>query len=172
MSGALGPWRAFLVSHSLVIELLDRDLRTELGLPLTWYEVMLHLEIAPDGHRRMGDLADRLLLSRSGATRLIDRMVAAGLVGRCGSPGDKRARLASLTPTGRELFRRAVPLHLAGVERHFLAHLKPNERAVLEEALGRVVAAAAPLSGRATLLAALDELRGTATRTPERQRDP
>lgn len=152
LSPELAPWRAFLVSHSLVLELLERDLRTGAGIPLTWYEVLLHLGLAPSGQRRMGELADRLLLSRSGVTRLIDRMEQAGLVERCAFPGDRRAALAALTDAGRELFERAAPIHLAGVERYFLAHLTGEQAGVLAAALARVARAAAEASGRTALL--------------------
>lgn len=148
----LAAWRAFLVSHSLVLELLERDLRAGAGIPLAWYEVLLHLRLAPGERRRMGELADRLLLSRSGVTRLIDRMVEAGLVERCAFPGDRRTALAALTGAGRSLFERAAPIHLAGVERYFLAHLSEQQRSVLASGLAEVARRAAEISGRTALI--------------------
>jgi DNA-binding MarR family transcriptional regulator len=87
---------------------------------------------------RMAQLADRLLLSRSGLTRLIDRLVRAGLVERRRCPEDARGSLAAITPAGRELFDAARPTHLAGVRRLFLDRLSAEEQAGLADLFERV----------------------------------
>jgi DNA-binding MarR family transcriptional regulator len=119
----LAAWRGMLATHSRVIAALDEDLEREHGLPLGSYEVLLHLAEAPDRSLRMGALADGLLLSRSGLTRLVDRLAARGLVERHSCPDDRRGTFARLTPAGLELFERARPTHLRGVRERFLSHL-------------------------------------------------
>ena len=138
---SLGPWRSFLHAHSRVLEVLERELRAELGLPLSWYEVLLHLSQAPEGRRRMNHLADSVLLSKSGLTRLVDRMVVAGLVERSYCSVDRRGTYASLTDKGRELFERAGPIHVAGVRRHFLGHLSEADQEALGAALDKILEA-------------------------------
>ena len=138
----LEPWRLFLQAHSAVIEALEHDLRERLDLPLTWYEVLLHLQAAPDGRLRMTDLADSLLLSKSGVTRLVDRMEAAGLVERGVCASDRRGSFAVITEPGRALHREAAPIHLQGVEELFLGRLSSTERRAFVRGLDKVLAAA------------------------------
>ena len=140
----LAAWRAFLRAHAKVVDRLDHELQTEQDLPLTWYEVLFHLERAPEHRLRLSDLASRLLLSRSGITRLVDRMVAAGAIERQACPTDRRGAFAALTPDGLSRLRRARPVHLRGIEEHFARHLRPEEVDVVRAALERVVAAAPP----------------------------
>jgi len=83
-------WWAFLEAHAAVIRALEREMAAEQGLPLTWYDILAHLDRASQGHLRMQALAECLLLSRSGVTRLIDRMEQAGLVRREFCPDDRR----------------------------------------------------------------------------------
>ena len=103
----LAAWRGMLATHSRMVAALDEDLEREHGLPLGSYEVLLHLAEAPDRSLRMGALADGLLLSRSGLTRLVDRLAGRGLVERHSCPDDRRGTFARLTPSGLELFERA-----------------------------------------------------------------
>jgi DNA-binding MarR family transcriptional regulator len=138
----LEPWRLFLQAHSALVETLEHELRDELDLALTWYEVLLHLARAPDGRLRMTDLADSLLLSKSGVTRLVDRMEDAGLVERGVCSSDRRGSFAVLTARGRALYRKAAPVHLRGVEEHFLGHLNSTERRALTSGLRKVMAGA------------------------------
>jgi DNA-binding MarR family transcriptional regulator len=119
----LAAWRGMLATHSRVIAALDEDLEREHGLPLGSYEVLLHLAEAPDRSLRMGALADGLLLSRSGLTRLVDRLANRGLVERHSCPDDRRGTFARLTPAGLQLFERARPTHLRGVRERFLDRL-------------------------------------------------
>jgi DNA-binding MarR family transcriptional regulator len=145
----LEPWRLFLQAHSVVVDTLEHELRAELGLPLTWYEVLLHLARADGGRLRMTDLAGSLLLSKSGVTRLVDRMEGEGLVERGVCSSDRRGSFAVLTTAGRALFEKAAPIHLRGVDEHFLGLLDNGERRALATALRKVTQA-----GRAARAAA------------------
>lgn len=139
----LAAWRGMLRTHSRLIAILDEELEREHGLPLGSYEVLLHLAEADGGSLRMGDLADRLLLSRSGLTRLIDRLVARGLVERHNCADDRRGTYACLTAAGDELFEAARPTHLRGVRAHFIDHLSKVEIGQLGAIWDRVKAAPA-----------------------------
>ena len=134
-------WRALLVAHARVNRILDDDLRRETGLNLGWYEVLLLLAGAPDQRMRMSDLADGMILSRSAATRLVDRLERDGLVERSVCDSDRRGMEVSLTDTGRERFLVAGRLHLRGIEEHFGAHLTAAELATVTKALTRVTEA-------------------------------
>ena len=137
----LSSWRGMLVTHSVLIAHLDEELEREVGIPLSAYEVLMYLGDADGGKLRMGELADRLLLSRSGITRLVDRLVRQGLIVRERCTDDGRGLYARLTPTGRRKLDRARPVHLAGVRRHFLAHLDESERASMGALWERILSA-------------------------------
>ena len=145
----LGAWRSFITAHAHVLGHLAQELDDEEGLPLTWYDVLVQLSEAPSGSLRMQDLADRVLLSQSGLTRLVDRMEAEGLVERSRCPEDGRGTLATLTRAGLARLRRAWPTHVAGVRAAFSDHLSPDEAEVLARALQRVAAASAPAGATA-----------------------
>ena len=102
----LAAWRGLLRVHSALVAELDRELEVAHGLPLTHYEVLLYLDVAPDRQLRMTELASSVLLSQSGVTRLVDRLERAGLVVREPCPDDRRGLLASITPAGRDASRR------------------------------------------------------------------
>jgi DNA-binding MarR family transcriptional regulator len=138
----LAAWRSLLQAHAALTELLERELVTERGLPLSRYEVLLYLAESPDGRLRMQELAEQVLLSKSGLTRLVDRMEAAGLVRRERCPDDRRGAYAVLTDHGRAVLRRAAPVHLRGIQEHFGRHVGEDEARALSGALGRVAAAA------------------------------
>ena len=135
----LDAWRAFLRAHARVIRKLERELQDREDLALTDYDVLVQLARAEERRMRMSELADGLLLSRSGATRLVDRLVAEGLVERVMCDTDRRGQWASLTDAGFERLRRATPSHLRGVDEHFLARLTNAEIAALERILARIV---------------------------------
>lgn len=134
----LGAWRAFLRAHATVVDRLDRELQEEHGLPLTWYEVLLHLDAAPDQRLRLSGLAEQLLLSRSGVTRLVDRMVAAGLIDRQVCRTDRRGAFAVLTHEGRDRLLQAAPGHVRGVEEHFTGLLSGDEIDAIRTGLEKV----------------------------------
>jgi DNA-binding MarR family transcriptional regulator len=138
----LSAWRLLLEAHATVTELLEHELVTERGLPLTRYDVLLNLAEAPEGRLRMQELSASVLLSKSGLSRLVDRMVEAGLVRRERCEDDRRGWFAVLTDQGRSALRRAAPIHLRGIHEHFTRHLDPEEVKALTTALTKVVAAA------------------------------
>ena len=135
----LEVWKQFLRAHRQLTGVLGAELEQERGLPLGWYEVLLHLANAPDDRLRMGDLADAAMLSPSGLTRVVDRMVDAGLVDREPCSSDRRVLYAQLTSSGRATLRRAAPTHLRGIEEHFASVLTDEDVAVLGRVLGRVL---------------------------------
>jgi DNA-binding MarR family transcriptional regulator len=133
------PWRAFLVAHARITRRLDEELRAEHDLTLGEYDALLALAEAGDRRLRMNTLADRVILSKSGVTRLIDRLVADGLVVRDQCVTDARGAEAVLTDKGLERLRRASRTHLRGIERHFFdvvdpADLGPIRRAMVDVA--------------------------------------
>lgn len=136
----MAAWRGFLTAHARITEELERDLREREGLPLTWYDVLVHLSEADDHQLRMQELADRVLLSKSGLTRLIDRMEKQGYVTRSPCPDDRRGTFATMTADGYAVLERTAPTHLAGVREHFADVLAPAEAEVVARALGRIAA--------------------------------
>ena len=138
----LAAWRLLLEAHATITELLEHELVTERGLPLNRYDVLLNLAEAPEGRLRMQELSASVLLSKSGLSRLVDRMVEAGLVRRDRCEDDRRGWFAVLTDQGRSALRRAAPIHLRGIHEHFTRHLDPEEVKALTTALTKVVAAA------------------------------
>jgi DNA-binding MarR family transcriptional regulator len=135
----VGVWRAFLYAHASTVRELERELLAETGMPLGWYDVLLQLAEAPRRRLRMAELADRVLLSRSGLTRLIDRLQAEGLVRREPSPDDARGTFTVLTEQGMARLRAAAPVHLAGIRKHWLAHFSDDDLRRLGLLLGRLV---------------------------------
>lgn len=134
----LEAWRGLLAAHSAVISELDAELVSGHDLPLSSYEVLLQLADSPDSSLRMGELADRLFLSRSGLTRLVDRLAAAGLVERVDCESDRRGSYARLTGEGRSRFEAARPTHLRGIREHFLSRLSDRDLARLAAIWTRV----------------------------------
>jgi len=131
-------WRAFLRTHSSVLRQLERDLVGATGMPLSWYDVLLQLAEAPERRLRMADLADKVLLSRSGLTRLVDRLQAEGLVTREPFPGDARGLYTVLTPSGLDRLRHAAPTHLSGVQAYWLSKFTDDELRALDGLLGHL----------------------------------
>jgi DNA-binding MarR family transcriptional regulator len=134
----LSAWRAFLRAHARIVRELERELHDEQGMALTDYDVLVQLSAVEPHRLRMSELADRLLLSRSGATRLVDRLTAVGWVERVTCDDDRRGQWASLTDAGYARLREASPIHLRGVAEHFLDRLPDQDLTVLERALVRL----------------------------------
>ena len=134
-------WERLVRAYAGIVACLESEMEAGQRLPLRWYEVLLHLARAPEGRMRMQDLAQVSLQSKSGLTRLVDRMEAAGLVLRESCPSDRRGINAVLTPAGRQRFRRAAPHHVRGIERHFGRHLQDSDPAVLKPVLERLIEA-------------------------------
>lgn len=126
----------FLRVHAAVLRRLEAELIAEHALPLSYYDVLLQLSEAQGRRLRMNDLAERVLLSRSGLTRLVDRMTRDGLVERQACPRDKRGMFAVLTDCGYARLRHAAPTHLRGIVAHMTGKLSDAELS----ALGRVLA--------------------------------
>jgi DNA-binding MarR family transcriptional regulator len=123
----LGAWRGMLRAHSELTRALDAELAREHKLPLSSYEVLLFLADSEEGQMRMSDLADSVLLSRSGLTRLVDRLEHEGLLTRRRCESDARGFFAEITPKGRRVFEAARQTHLDGVRRMFLDRFSRNE---------------------------------------------
>lgn len=134
----LAVWRAFLRAHAEVLASLERDLNSAVQLPLAWYDVLLQLVESPDRRLRMAELADRVLLSRSGLTRLVDRLQREGLVTREPVPGDARGLYTVLTPAGFARIRDASPVHLAGVNEYWVSRFTDGELRELAALLGKL----------------------------------
>lgn len=128
----LAAWRAFLRAHAVLTRVLETELVAEQDLSLAAYDVLVQLAEAPERRLRMTELADAVLLSRSGVTRLVDRLERGGLVSRCPVENDGRGVAAQLTDAGLSRLRVASRTHLAGVARHFADRLDAEDRTALE----------------------------------------
>lgn len=135
----LEAWRTFLGAHAAVMRRLEAELEAAGLILLADYDVLINLATAPGGRLRMSELADHVLLSRSGMTRRIDRLEAAGLVRRDECAADRRGSFAAITPEGLDRVRAAGPTHLRGIEEHFLAKLTPVELEAIRAALDKVI---------------------------------
>ena len=138
-SAELSTWRTFLRAHATVTRRLEAELIAEHELPLASYDVLVQLSEAPDRRLRMTELADRVLLSRSGLTRLADRLERDGLISRQACPSDARGTLAVLTDAGLARLQAAWPTHRRGVAEHVTGRLTPDEVAALGTLLGKLV---------------------------------
>ena len=127
-------WRVFLETALALIDILDAELQAQRGITLGWYDVLVHLEDAPDG-LAMTEIANRILFSKSGLTRVIDRMQEAGLVRRERPPEDRRVVKVLLTPTGLDTLNAARAVHRHGIQEHFLSHLDPAKLDTLADTL-------------------------------------
>ncbi|MEA2549486.1 MAG: hypothetical protein QOE42_2084 [Chloroflexota bacterium] len=134
----IGAWRSFLIAHARITRRLDEELQAAHGLSLAEYDALLQIAHAPGRRVRMNVLAERVILSRSGITRLVDRLEAAGCVERAACSTDARGQEAVLTPVGLERLRSAATTHLDGIRRYFLERLDSDELGRLEASLARV----------------------------------
>jgi DNA-binding MarR family transcriptional regulator len=135
----LRAWRGLLQAHASLVKRLDAELEAQHGLPLTSYEVLVRLNEADGCRMRMHDIASSVWLSRSGLTRLIDRLERDGFVTRKSCPHDARGAFAVLTDAGREKLAEAEQTQMAGVRRLFLTHFSEEELAQLSEMWERVL---------------------------------
>lgn len=132
-------WRGLVRAHDALVKRLDAELEEAHGLSLSSFEVLSALADAPEGRMRMCDLAQSVLLSRSGLTRLVDRLEREGLIARACCHVDARGSYAVLTDAGRRRLEQARPTHLAGVRRDFVAHFSDAELERLARLWARVV---------------------------------
>ena len=135
---AADAWGALLQVHAELVPILDRQLRARTALPLAWYDVLLELSAAPDRQLTMTDLSERVVLSRTRISRVVDELTDAGLVRRRPNPADARSAFAVLTPEGLERFRQAAPIYLSGIEQQFAAALSDDDLRAVGAALARV----------------------------------
>jgi DNA-binding MarR family transcriptional regulator len=140
----LAPWRAFMLAHARVARRLDEELRAEHGITFAEYDALLTIAKSPGRQIRMGQLADEVLLSRSGVTRLIDRLVEDGLVERRPCMADARGAEAVLTEPGLALLRAASRTHLRGISEHFLAVVDTADLETLERSMTAMARHAGP----------------------------
>lgn len=138
----LAAWRNFLKVHATIIDRIDHDLLAAERLPLSSYDVLIELYEAPERRLRMHELAERVVLSRSGLTRLVDRLEAEGLLTRDRSGTDRRGAYAVITEQGIAALRRTWPIYARGIAQYFAQWLTPQEAEVLESAFGRILQAA------------------------------
>jgi DNA-binding MarR family transcriptional regulator len=142
-AGELRAWRALLRAHACLAKRLDAELEQAHRLPMTSYEVLHHLEGSNRGRMRMCDLAEQAQLSRSGLTRLVDRLEGEGLLERCSCEHDARGSYACLTESGRERLEEARGTHLAVVREHFFSRFSEGELGELADMWERI----APCNG-------------------------
>ncbi|HEY9622429.1 MAG TPA: MarR family transcriptional regulator [Crinalium sp.] len=135
-------WRLFITAHARVIDRIETNL-AEAGLPsLEWYDVLLTLKEAPEHRLRLSELADKVLLSRSNLTRLVDRLEKAGLLHRQPCPTDRRGTFAVLTPKGLATQKQMWPVYAEGIVDYFANHVSDSEVSVLRQILERMLTAA------------------------------
>jgi DNA-binding MarR family transcriptional regulator len=131
-------WRSLQRAHASLAKRVDTELERTHGLPLTSYEVLHYLVESPGGRMRMCDLAEQAQLSRSGLTRLADRLEKEGLLERCTCEHDARGAYACLTELGRERLRLARGTHIAVVREQFLSRFSEDELGALAELWDRI----------------------------------
>jgi DNA-binding MarR family transcriptional regulator len=140
----LRAWAALLRTHAAVVPRIEAELFATTELPIQWYDVLLELEHAPGRRLRMQDLGQRVVLSRSRVSRIVDELVAAKLAVRSPDSDDGRVIYAVITPAGRSRLRRAAPAYVRAVAALFADHLTPPELRTIAVALERVLSAEVP----------------------------
>lgn len=138
----LAAWRAFLKAHATIIDRIDHDLVAAKRPPLSSYDVLIELYEAPEQRLRMHELAERVVLSRSGLTRLVDRLETEGLLIRDRSGTDRRGAYAVITEQGIAALRQTWPIYARGIAEYFAQWLTLEEAQLLESAFGRILQAA------------------------------
>jgi DNA-binding MarR family transcriptional regulator len=133
----IGAWRSLLTAHATLMRQLETQLEQQTGLALADFDVLAQLAIA-DGELRMTELANRALISRSGMTRRVARLVDEGLVRRSAANADGRGVAVALTDAGVARLAETVPAHARGIAECFVSRLEDEELAVLESALEKV----------------------------------
>jgi DNA-binding MarR family transcriptional regulator len=136
----LEAWRRFLKAHAYVVGAIERELERRGQIPLEWYDVLVAISSAPKSRLRLKELGRELVLTRSGATRLADRLEAARLVERHPALKDRRGIVLGLTELGKKALRSAWPVYANGIQNEFLAKLSSEEVATLKIVMGRIAA--------------------------------
>ncbi len=118
---------------------LERELEQSVGIPLVFFDVLIHVGAAPEGRLTMSTLSSDVALTTGGVTRLVDRMAEAGLVARQNCPNDRRSIHVVLTPEGHAVLGRAIAAQIDGIDRHLMAHLDDGDRVDLATLLSKVL---------------------------------
>ncbi len=134
-------WYATVRAHSALTELMEKRLESAVGMPLAWYDVLVNLYLAPGHARRMSELADTVVLSRSWLTRRVDQLEKAGLVERCSADGDGRGVRARLTREGKRTYLRLERVHSATIDEFFMPHTNATEAEAVQRVMDRVARA-------------------------------
>lgn len=137
----LNAWRLFLLLHSKIIDVVDRDIQTAGGLPLNHYDVLIELHEAPNKRLRLYELAERVVLSRSSITRLVDTLEKRSLLQRQTDPMDRRGSYAIITDQGEQALSESWPLYSTAIMQHFGQYLSDEEAATIAQAFSRIYAA-------------------------------
>ena len=136
----VAAWRGMLVAHSRLVPAVEADLRAAGQVPLSWYDVLLELNAAPGRRLRMSELGQRVVLSRTRVSRVVDELAAAGLAERQPDVADGRSSFAALTPPGKAALRRAWPVYRDAIRRHLGARLTTQQCRELASLLEQAVA--------------------------------
>jgi DNA-binding MarR family transcriptional regulator len=135
---AADAWGALLQVHAALVPALDKEVQAVTGLPLSWYDVLLELASEPDGRLRMSDLAERVVLSRTRVSRLVEDLVARGLVVKEAHPDDRRSAYAVITESGRATFRTSAPVYVQAIESQFASRLSDDDLVMLAGILNKI----------------------------------
>lgn len=135
---AADAWGALLQVHAALVPAIDKEVQKQAGLPLPWYDVLLELAAQPEGRLRMSDLAERVVLSRSRVSRLVDELVSRGLISKEEHPDDRRSAYAVITKAGLAEFRATAPVYVRMIESQFASNLSDDELELLARVLNRI----------------------------------
>lgn len=135
---AADAWGALLQVHAALVPALDKEVQRQTGLPLSWYDVLLELATEPEGRLRIGDLAERVVLSRSRVSRLVDELASRGLITKEEHPGDRRSAYAAITKVGLAEFRATAPVYVRAIECQFASNLTDEDLALLGRVLNKI----------------------------------
>lgn len=132
-------WKGLLLAHATLVEQIDRVMAKNNLLPLDWYDALLALEDATNHRLKMSELADQVLLSKSGLTRLVDRLEAKGYIRREGCRADRRVAYAVITAEGLKAREASWPTYRAAIQEHFASQLSPEQLKVIGDSLTKFV---------------------------------
>lgn len=132
-------WARLLATHALLLGAMQQRLKQAELPPLEWYDLLWALEQAPEHRLRMGELAEKLLLTRFNATRLVDRLEQEGLVSRQKAKDDRRGAEAVLTARGAALRKKMWPVYRKAIDELFNRHLSAGQHEALQKMLERVL---------------------------------
>ncbi len=151
INSALDPlrssvWRSLLTAHTKILDRIAEKLTQADLPPLEWYDVLLTLKEAPDNRLRLSELAERILLTRSNLTRLVDRLEKADLLYRKSCPSDRRGTYAVLTAAGLAMQQKMWIVYAEGISEHFASHISEDEAKVLQTICDRLLSNSAQIN--------------------------